>query len=125
MGGRIHFGPLKNYEWSRPKIARAVYNHVVSPRIYPMPRLLEVAQNCQRYNTHPGAFGFDHQDPRVMRDINTCLNVYEAAMSHKQAKKKIDWEKENPAGKALLRWAREGKDRKSTRLNSSHSQISY
>jgi len=89
-----------------------------------MPRLLEVAQNCQRYNAHPGIFGFDQHDPRVMRDINTCLNVYDVASGRKQAKKKIDWDKANPAGTKLLRWAREGKSPDEIELKPSEVQVS-
>ena len=88
-----------------------------------MPRLLEVAQNCQRYNVHPGIFGFDQNDPRVMRDINTSLNVYDAASGRKQAKKKIDWDKANPEGTRLLRWARTGKSQEDTEPKSSEVQM--
>ena len=72
-----------------------------------MPRLLEVALHCQRYNTSPNTFGFDSTDPRLVRDLTACLNVYHAATDRKRAKKKTEWAKKNPAQAELLRSVRQ------------------
>jgi hypothetical protein len=73
-----------------------------------MPILLEVGLLCQRFHVAPGHFGLDDCDPRVVRSINTLLSIYDTAVSYANAEKKSDWNKANPSGRELLRWAREG-----------------
>lgn len=73
-----------------------------------MPILLEVGLLCQKFHVAPGHFGLDDNDPRVMRNINTSLSIYDAAVAHLRAEKKVEWRKANPAGVELLHWARNG-----------------
>ena len=72
------------------------------------PRLLEVGLLCETFHTHPGVYGFDPMDPRVMRTVDLLLDVYHAAVSRRQAKKKIEWDKKHHAESELLRWAKRG-----------------
>lgn len=82
---------------------------------------------CDKFNVTPDQFGLDVADPRLCRNMQMALNVYEVAMDRQRARKdatkarkqasktkggsKIDipvWEHENPDAVSLLRWA-EGK----------------
>jgi len=81
---------------------------VDSPSRCPPPRLLEAGLICEHLRMSPSELGFDTQDPRVVRDIRTCLNVYHTAKGKHDAKNKRDWEKNNPNGVSLLRWAKGG-----------------
>ena len=71
-----------------------------------MPRLLEIGLLCERYNCTPDKFGMDVLDPRLVRDINLAVNVYQAALDRKQHKKKSDWDKAHPSQARLLREVR-------------------
>lgn len=71
-----------------------------------MPRLLEVALDCQHYHCTPDKFGFDTQDPRLIRNLNFAINVYEAAINRKSYKKTAEWAKKNPAQAELLKLVR-------------------
>lgn len=45
----------------------------------------------------------DVLNPRLVRDINLAVNVYQAAADRKQYKKKGEWDKQHPAQSRLLR----------------------
>ena len=49
--------------------------------------------------------GFDPSDPRIVRNIRMGMTIYNSALDRKRAKKKSDWDKENPELKKLLDWA--------------------
>ena len=50
--------------------------------------------------------GFDVIDPKTARNFRIALNVFHAASDRQRAKKKSEWDKINPEGVELLRWAR-------------------
>ena len=71
-----------------------------------MPQYLEVGLLCKQFKTHPGTFGFDSTDPKLVREIKLALDIFETASDRHNAKKKIDWDKKHPEGARLLKWAR-------------------
>ena len=83
-------------------------DYVDSPSRCPPPRLLEVGLICEQFNCSPKEFGFDVMDPRIVRNIRTALNVYHTAQARHETRDKSKWDRENPAGTRLLRWARGG-----------------
>ena len=85
---------------------------------------MSVAFYCEKFNVTPDQFGLDIEDPRLCRNMQMALNVYEVATDRQRAKKdaikarrqasktkggsKIEipvWEHENPDAVRLLRWA--------------------
>ncbi len=62
----------------------------------PMPLELEIGLLAQKFNTTPGAFGFDNTDVHFIRTVRGCLTVYDAVVSQRQTKDKGEWKRNNP-----------------------------
>ena len=77
-----------------------------------MPVELEATLLCEQYHCSPGALGYDEKNPKVMRNLRIASQVYQAATDRQRAKKKLVWDKENPGGAKLLKWARLGSSEK-------------
>ena len=69
---------------------------------------LEVGLLCEQFHCSPDRYGYDSEDPRVMRGIRISVQLYHAATDRMNAKKKIQWDKENPGGAKLIKGARGG-----------------
>ena len=92
-----------------------------------MPTILEVGLACKELHISLYEMGFDVSNPRIVRDVQMAVSIYELAAERKRLKRaqknapkdkkhKVEsWEKQNPEGAKLLRWAAgqtipEGKD---------------
>lgn len=102
----MRFDALHRHESHRPKLARAALDFAEKESA-PMPRLLEIGLHCQRYSCTPDKFGLDVLDPRLIRNINLAVNVYQSASERKQYKKKMEWDKSHPSQARLLREVRQ------------------
>jgi hypothetical protein len=71
---------------------------------------LEVGLLCKEFRCTPDKFGYDTLDPRLMRNFRIAVQVFEAASERRSAKKKAEWDKNNPSGARLLRWARQSSE---------------
>mgnify|MGYP001612712800 CR=1 FL=1 len=73
---------------------------------------------CKNLGASLADLGFPKDDPRVYRNMNMALNVYETALDKKRAKSDAkrykksekkghtpDWDRDNPDASKLLRWA--------------------
>jgi len=70
-----------------------------------MPLLLEVGLLVEDGWASLSEMGYDPTDPRVVRSIRMAVSIYNAGIERKRAKKKSEWDKENPEAKKLLDWA--------------------
>ena len=70
-----------------------------------MPLLLEVGLLVEDGWASLSELGYDPSDPRVIRNIRMAVSIYNIGMERKRAKKKQDWDRDNPDSKKLLDWA--------------------
>ena len=75
-------------------------------RNVPIPLMLEVGMICTKFHCTPGTLGFDDRDPSVMRQVRSCLNLYDMVKSRALSKSKVEWERNNPDAMKFISWAR-------------------
>jgi hypothetical protein len=69
---------------------------------HPAPEELQMAWDCQRWNTLPDGMSLMDQPAGLIHRMNIALNVYNAFDSRQSADIHADWAKNNPRANKIV-----------------------